>query len=714
MRINLNEIKSFLVYDYEIPFSTRLAKQFFWPLYRYQVAVTGFNTHNLNVFEFVMLQFLSAENYSIETLKKLTGMEADLIDFLQQRLHHKGFLDENYYVTESGKAHIEYSNSTEAEPAFFYVYADPFTGALLPYIEPIEHEQQITTDIINAGKQFIGFTVKTSLGKESAANNKKIWAFQFPEGRITAPSDHALSNVIRKVENEQLKEHIGSGGASIRLCSSNPDKVYLAVHFVLQNGNSSKWLITEGFSGDISALFAEALEKLAVDDQQAIQESRNHLIKKMLNIPEKEAKTLTPEQQKKLQPYYIYPEIYKKLKEVEKINAEYLSSISSSDKQRERNERVQKYIINLYEVLEWAFYHSAGSAPCVTSIVNDIKNLSSEEIKNRALAVAEHLHLHIDENDKKLFAVKYGSITGCLKEQPQLIPLFVFHLLCAEHTSAGNFHTLLKKEPEIITRFAWFKKKRDPAKHGESIALTEQERSDAYNICYTTLEVLFPGTERKGQQKDPASADDAKILSDTERARLNRYVHAEKAAEERLGFAVQRRLPNALYSGVINIEKAFADAGEGDYDISVLNNFYNLFDALFCYINADLPVAEPFITAKISLEKAERTGFRVHADVTTLEAVNSERLELALKNKKISLQASFLCFLFKAPDELLRQVSVDCDQLVTAMNDLAGFRGHGDFINVTEEENRNIQVQIPGFRELMYRFIHCVFSRNLI
>lgn len=713
MRINLNEIKSFLVYNYEIPFSTRLAKQFFWPLYRYQVAVTGFNTHNLNVFEFFMLQFLSAENYSIETLKKLTGMEADLIDFLQQRLYHKGFLDENYYVTESGKAHIEDSDSTDAEPVFFYVYADPFTGVLLPYLEAIEHEQQITTNIVNAGKQFIGFTVKTSLGKESAANNKKIWAFQFPEGSITAPSDHALSNVIRKVENKKLKEHIGSDGASIRLCSSHPDKVYLAVHFVLQNGNSSKWLITEGFSGDISALFAKALEKLTADDQQAIKESRNHLIKKMLNIPEKEAKTLTPEQQKKLRPYYIYPEIYKKLKEVEKINAERLTSIMSSSKQRERNERVQKYIINLYEVLEWVFYHSASNAAGITSIPDDIKDLSSEEIKNRALAVAEHLHLHIDENDKKLFAVKYGSIAGCLKGQPQLIPLLVLHLLCAEHTSAGNFHTLVKKEPEIITRFAWFKKKRDPAKHGESIALTEQERSDAYNICYTTLEVLFPGSERKEQQH-PASTDDAKILSDTECARLNRYAYAEKEAEARLGFAVQRRLPNALYTGIINIEKAFADAGEGDCDISVLNNFYNLFDALFCYINADLPVAEPFITAKISLEKAERTGFRVHADVTTLEAVNSERLELALKNKKISLQASFLCFLFKATDELLRQVSADCDQLVTAMNDLAGFRGHGDFINVTEEENRNIQVQIPGFRELMYRFIHCVFSRNLI
>ena len=139
-----------------------------------------------------------------------------------------------------------------------------------------------------------------------------------------------------------------------------------------------------------------------------------------------------------------------------------------------------------------------------------------------------------------------------------------------------------------------------------------------------------------------------------------------------------------------------------------------MFDALFCYINTDLPVAEPFITAQLSLEKAERTGFRVHADVATLAAVNPDRLELALKNKKISLQASFLCFLFKAPDELLWQVSSDCDQLVTAMNDLANFRGHGDFINVTEEENRNMQAQIPGFRELMYRFIHCIFSRNLI
>ena len=713
MRIDLNEIKSFLVYNYEIPFSTRLAKQFFWPLYRYQVAVTGFNTHNLNVFEFFMLQFLSAENYSIETLKKLTGMEADLIDFLQQRLYHKGFLDENYYVTESGKAHIEDSDSTDAEPVFFYVYADPFTGVLLPYLEAIEHEQQITTNIVNAGKQFIGFTVKTSLGKESAANNKKIWAFQFPEGSITAPSDHALSNVIRKVENKKLKEHIGSGGASIRLCSPNPDKVYLAIHFVLQNGNSSKWLITEGFSGDISALFAESLEKLTKEDQQEIRESRNTLINKMLNIPEQEAKTLTPEQQKKLCPYYIYFQIYKKLKEVEKINAERLTSISSSAKQRERNERVQKYIINLYEVLEWAFYHSASTAAGVMSILDDIKYLSPEEIKNRALAVAEYLHLHIDENDKKLFAVKYGSIAGCLKGQPQLIPLLVLHLLCAEHTSADNFHTLLKKEPEIITRFAWFKKKRDPAKHGESIALTEQERSDAYNICYTTLEVLFPGSERKEQQH-PASTDDAKILSDTECARLNRYAYAEKEAEARLGFAVQRRLPNALYTGIINIEKAFADAGEGDCDISVLNNFYNLFDTLFCYINADLPVAEPFITAQTSLEKAKCTGFHVHTDVTALEAVNPDRLEHALKNKKISLQASFLCFLFKAPDELLRQVSADCDQLVTAINDLAEFRGHGDFINVTEEESRKMQAQIPVFRELMYRFIHCIFSRNLL
>ena len=438
------------------------------------------------------------------------------------------------------------------------------------------------------------------------------------------------------------------------------------------------------------------------------------MINKMLNIPEQEAKTLTPEQQKKLCPYYIYFQIYKKLKEVEKINAEHLTSISSSAKQRERNERVQKYIINLYEVLEWAFYHSASTAAGVMSILDDIKYLSPEEIKNRVLAVAEYLHLHIDENDKKLFAVKYGSIAGCLKGQPQLIPLLVLHLLCAEHTSGDNFHTLLKKEPEIITRFAWFKKKRDPAKHGESIALTEQERSDAYNICYTTLEVLFPGNERKEQQKDPAVAYNTEILSDTERARLNRYAHAEKAAEERLGFAVQRRLPNALYTDIIKIEKAFAKVGQSNYDISVLNNFYNLFDALFCYINTDLPVAEPFITAQLSLEKAERTGFRVHADVATLAAVNPDRLELALKNKKISLQASFLCFLFKAPDELLWQVSSDCDQLVTAMNDLANFRGHGDFINVTEEENRNMQAQIPGFRELMYRFIHCIFSRNLI
>ena len=81
MSINIEEFKSFLNYDYDIPFATRLCKQFFWPLYRYKVAVKGVKSED-NLFETFLLKFVSAGNHDMESLQKLTGMDLDLLVFL--------------------------------------------------------------------------------------------------------------------------------------------------------------------------------------------------------------------------------------------------------------------------------------------------------------------------------------------------------------------------------------------------------------------------------------------------------------------------------------------------------------------------------------------------------------------------------------------------------------------------------------------------------
>ena len=103
MNNKINEAEEFLLYDCDIPYKTKLSQQFFWPIYRHKVAITGFNFKNLNLFEYFVLKFTEAAGKEKSVLKKLTAMEEDLIDFLQQRLYHKNYLDENYYITESGK-----------------------------------------------------------------------------------------------------------------------------------------------------------------------------------------------------------------------------------------------------------------------------------------------------------------------------------------------------------------------------------------------------------------------------------------------------------------------------------------------------------------------------------------------------------------------------------------------------------------------------------
>ncbi len=500
----IKETEDFIICDYDIPFSTRLQKQFFWPVYRHNVAISGFSFGKLNLFEYFMLKFIASAEKDKSKLKILTGMQEDLIDFLQQKLANKGYLDENFYINEIGKSILseiaEKENDEEnssREPDFFYIYTDPFTGNLLPAIIPVSNEEAMQSSIRQEGSNLIVFEGKSSVGQQSERNTKKIWAFDFPEDSSSNINKKEVELlVIKAMKTEKIP---CLPNFKVEAIEEKAEKVYLAVHFILQAGNTDKWLITEGFSDNFSTIFDPAY--LKASDQKEITNTRDFMVKEFLNIPDKIKETLSEDLIKKLTPYYQYYGIFEKLKQIEivKKELEKIGKVNTSDKQEDYQNKKKYLISNMYQVMEWAFFHSAKNIQDIDSILKDLKDKSRLEIQAKALKIMKKHKLYIIEEYKNKLEVKYGSIKYSLKENSdnQLIPLLVFHII----SESERFIKLLHKKPQLINDFILFTYLRNKAEHNDNINIKKEDLDSYYNTCYSVLEFLFPALENSRNRK---------------------------------------------------------------------------------------------------------------------------------------------------------------------------------------------------------------------
>lgn len=715
MSNKINEVNDFLFYNCDIPYKTKLSKQFFWPIYRYKIAITGFNLGNLNLFEYFILKFTEAVGKEKSDLKKLTAMEEDLIDFLQQKLYHKNYLDENFYITESGKQllheiieaqeNTNENSKSKQEPDFFYIYSDSFTGSLLPQITSIKKEKAIKSDITQEGKNLIVFNKQTSVGKATEDDEKKIWAFDFPDQHKPDISKKEVEQlIIKSMKNELIQAQPNFKVESI----NEIEKVYLAVYFILQEGNSEKWLVTEGFSNDFSTVFFP--ENLNKRDQYQIIKSRESIIAKFMNIPEKIKKELTEEQIKKLNPYYQYREIFEKLKtiETERPKLQKPDEIDTSDKQKDVQNITHSLISGLYEVMEWAFFYSAKNIKNKDEILKKLKRKTKAEITEMTFKAVKKYSILIEEKNKKSLSVRYGSILYSLKgAPPQLIPLVVFHLIAED----GNFEILIKKVPQVIDALVELTDLRNPAKHGDNINIESEKFDLYYSMGYCILNLLLSAVNNTNNGM--VSQKDISYYKETENNIKTKKIQAEMKVEEALGFALQRKLPSEIYTDIVNIEKFFIDCE--DSNINVINNFYNIFDKIFTKINRSLPLPSKVIKIQDCIEKAENAGFVMENEkFEVFTQINIERLQKALENRPISLQASFLVFLFKIEEIQLKKIKEKCPLMLMTIHSIAKVRGHGDILTILNEEYELIKKSIKDGRELLLSFIKCAYNLNLI
>ncbi|MEL3908225.1 MAG: hypothetical protein P1P64_04330 [Treponemataceae bacterium] len=711
-KFDIDSVNDFLFYDYELKMNLALSKKFFWPCYRKTIAIKNFPLLKMNLFDFYILQFTESSGNKSEKLAEVSGLDADLVDFLQQRLNHKGLLDEFYYLTEEGKTFLkkERENIQETEIRFFYVYYDAFTCKLLPKIIPIESEKTITDFTVEGN--YVKIKENASLGKQTGKEDN-VWRFKFPEYNECELEMKAIQNLVIKTAKKKGFT-IPSAGFSIEPCDDNLfDNIYLAVDFMLQASKTDNWIITEGFSENPSIIFENAINLGLHDkaDEKKINKGRECLIQERFNIPKEESIDFTEEQKEKLLFWYLkyYKTIYQKLKALELTKNE-LDKLRKSNAEEDKiKQNKRSFILSIYQTLEHTLAEYAELF-ITEKTFDSLVNKDPDENKKAFIKQAKMLKFNLEKTIEDVFRVKWGSVKGSISDTPQLFPLVVLNVLQTIDNSSHAFRDLAQKLPNVLLHFYELKTKRDVIEHDNTarVDLNDNQFDYYYKICYDILYILFPEAKSyKGEKKELEKV----VKIDETNIRQNE-IKAEKILEKELGFAMIGKLRNDdLYSDFKIMQRAILDSSR-----NVINIFYNLFDKLFYRININFIdlYGETFKpSADDCLEYAKKNGFNFDKEnISALKNINNERLKAALDGKKISLQASFLTFLFKANQSgSLSIIEKDCNWLVSLINEISENRKHGDTLS---QDLKLVENKLTDWKYKLYFFTRCIYENNFL
>ncbi len=126
--------------EFEATFPVRIHKKLLWPCYEFIAQAQGVEDYEKNIIEEVVLRLAEINVTDIEEIASCTGLEEDLISFIQSRLVQRECLDSCWRITESGKQKLgEYSKNQSKE---IHVYVDAVSGRIIPYYSMVDSDNR--------------------------------------------------------------------------------------------------------------------------------------------------------------------------------------------------------------------------------------------------------------------------------------------------------------------------------------------------------------------------------------------------------------------------------------------------------------------------------------------------------------------------------------------------------------------------------------------
>ena len=688
-----------------VRFPEAVRKRAFWPCWSYLVPLKGISPEDFNSFDTLVLKLTDAGITGIRDLSSRTGLEGDLLVFIQDRLFHRGFLDERLHLTEQAMAHLEKAPKSQERTSYCYVYRDAVSGALLNFLVPQGGEillnwssikQETDTDLI--------YYPVANAGKET--REQTIRLLRYPQGQeerpLPVPSPREVSDLI-KLRQRITRTRSRSVAYGVETAGIKVEKVYIAVDIILQEGESRNWIVSDGFSSGFSPVFENAIGHLENDDLNWLsylkRKSAAHIIDPDENAVDPSKKRRPPESSKDKR--------VAALSQCETLLAKYPETtndtVSTSLKQEDSSTAVR----TLYEAMEWTFSFLASRSRYSDSSISELYQLGDAiAVARAATRIARSLGFALPDGDQfPLFRAKPGAVTGSYRGSPSLWPLLVLSLFNARRSQEHPLRTFVKKYPDAVEKLASLKKLRDQASHTQQEPVRKAELEAWMRLVRDYGNVLVPTGTEKG-----ALVHESELTYKREQRRIQ----AEAAAERNLGYAALRALPSLIADLAVEVETHFVESPvTGMAVLSMDKLLGSVFQELLETCGRDDSTGKrEKALGKRALEKACKAGIRI--DTGKLEPIvtaKDEAVRSALAGNGSSMQATCAAWLLCLPEDELRARERTSDELkavIEAAGDIANLRKHG----YAPAEGTYTEAELKDLKQVVFDFIKNLVKGN--
>lgn len=647
-------------------------KSILWPCHAFSVSIPQKKKSGLNIFEETVLRLTEIESGDTDEIAGITGLEKELVSFIQSRLNQLELVDYRHNLSKAGLALLDSwreSSDCDVEYVVGTVFVDLLIGKLLPYIHTgdLKHEiissikyEYITLEMGSRGKQKPVECIQIRPSKNS------FWTI--------VPDSKGIIKAIREFRKKYkrhalLSQNIDQYPPPVPMAEaisiqSQPEFVYLHCLALSQMGNSDL-LVTDGLGYGFSESFANYL----VDkDLEWVIDLKSKGVIDRLN---RHDDGKNGDSQSKS---YKYPEISRRIKNAGTSFSELSSlNVSSTSYERDYKQKIESVIKSLYAGLEWTLRQVVANHP-VPQWEQIFANQNYRDNEKILYSFAKKTGLLLTDQNRSILQVKAGAIRQIEKGKVELQPLIALCLAGASHSSTHPFHALSQRHSGFISFALKIKRLRDPIEHGSS---------DEIQIDLEKLERLKEEVTEMIVSLIPDVAEDLNIGSN--KSSTNQYdVNQERLEagiklEKTFGQPAVKMMSNDIKEQLTRIEVYMTDCSD-DKQMEIIK----------CMSSAMQLVLLEVITEHLSTEEnytnIKESTFKKVIDVglcssipVAIETVNKDRVLWAVKgSSRESLGANLIALLFLLSDEELLKIKHSIPEIINTIAKMLELRGHGN------------------------------------
>lgn len=685
------------VYDY-MPYENRKSGSIdiLWPLYSYNILISGRKTGRENVLEHIVYRMLKVKNGNLEAVSKVLCLERDLVEFIVSKLKEQGFVGEDNKVKEDA---VSPEHTVEEDDSYISVKVfkdiSDNNGYILPFV--VINDDHIV--LKNVKEQYPDRVVYAYDNEES----KIINAYRIPtDGDVSKeinPKEiiKAVKDYLKQCRNNLnelfdskrvVLDRIISGGFSDQ---QEPEIVYLHLSAVIEK-NMFNVMISD-FQGKG---FYYELSKKVNNNLGASNDNEKDRYAWLKQFKESQVNNTSMYSEIRKE-YSIFKEYDSKkyFKDALLLRDGVKQTVELIDDINEKDERIKRIINNLYRSIECALaelykmYYNED-------LIHAIKIGSQKACRTLVSRISESHSLNLAEEEIGFFRIS-RYIFSNIEQQPEMQCLLFLNLFEAHNAPDHPFLRLFKSKLLVapISFIVSLKKYRDEYSHESYADMLDLDKLDSFiKKTRLILEILDP--KLKDVSKDGSVQNDNLFKSD------DYVVRARIFLDEKMGSGFLQNIDQNYAERILNLTKRYflvlGSKNENDrkqYTSEYFDDMYKFFEGVFRDKVRTCRKSEEEISEFLKNGIKDRFGIELSLD-GPLATVRTSGVCTVLAGHGFSLNAITVALLFSSDEGLMKDFLKHCDsydvKFIDFMEEVIRNRGHGSNVNIDVSDKDFYQI----------------------